>query len=123
MHFRNEKHKVAFIAATRKANRKDKAAMCMLYLLTADRLLWRAAKRQSNGGKILLGRIRLEFGTENSYTLLCCAKDLLYGTEHITAADLADREVISPKMYRLIETAMNIRRYGICERGAEGIEQ
>lgn len=49
---------------------------CKLYLLTADRALWRAAKRQMWNGKIILGRIRLACGTESSYTLLCCAKDL-----------------------------------------------
>ena len=91
-----------------------------LYLLTADRALWRAAKRESNGGKYPLGRIRLAFGTESSYTLLCCAKDLTLGTDHITAADLADREVISPKLYKIIETAMSIRRYGISETKDSG---
>ncbi len=88
---------------------------CKLYLLTADRALWRAAKRQMWNGKIILGRIRLACGTESSYTLLCCAKDLTLGTDHITAADLADREVISPKLFKIIETAVAIRRYGINE--------
>lgn len=94
--------------------------MCKLYLLTADRALWRAAKRESNGGKYPLGRIRLAFGTESSYTLLCCAKDLTLGTDHITAADLADREVVSPKLYKIVETAMSIRRYGITETKDSG---
>ena len=38
---------------------------CKLYLLTADRALWRAAKRQMWNGKIILGRIRLACGTES----------------------------------------------------------
>ena len=120
MYFKNEAHKTAFVRAAKKANEKDRRLMCKLYLLTADRALWRAAKRESNGGKYPLGRIRLAFGTESSYTLLCCAKDLTLGTEHITAADLADREVVSPKLYKIIETAMEIRRYGITETKDSG---
>ena len=115
MYFRNEAHKTAFSKASRKLNRRDRSLMCKLYLLTADRALWRAAKRQMWNGKIILGRIRLACGTESSYTLLCSAKDLTLGTDHITAADLADREVISPKLFKIIETAVAIRRYGINE--------
>ena len=103
MYFKNEAHKTAFVHAAKKANAKDRRLMCKLYLLTADRALWRAAKRESNGGKYPLGRIRLAFGTESSYTLLCCAKDLALGTDHITSADLADREVISPKLYKILK--------------------
>lgn len=120
MYFKNEAHKTAFVHAAKKANAKDRRLMCKLYLLTADRALWRAAKRESNGGKYPHGRIRLTFGTESSYTLLCCAKDLTLGMDHITAADLADREVVSPKLYKIVETAMSIRRYGITETKDSG---
>lgn len=58
MYFKNEAHKTAFVRAAKKANQKDRRLMCKLYLLTADRALWRAAKRESNGGKYPLGRIR-----------------------------------------------------------------
>ena len=58
---------------------------------------------KATGGKYPLGRTRLAFGTESSYTLLCCAKDLALGTDHITSADLADREVISPKLYKILK--------------------
>ncbi len=115
MYFKNKAHREVFIHAAQRANRNDRKLMCKLYLLTADRALWRAAKRQMRSGKILLNRIRLYCGTESSYTLLCCAKDLTLGTEHITAADLADREVIPPPLYRLIETAVGIRRNGLSE--------
>lgn len=115
MYFKNKAHRDVFIRAVQQADRRDKATLCKLYLLTADRALWRAAKRQMRSGKILLNRIRLYYGTESSYTLLCCAKDLTLGTEHITAADLADRDVIPPPLYRLIETAVGIRRNGLKE--------
>lgn len=53
------------------------------------------------------------------YTLLCCAKDLAYGTEHITAADLADREVVSPKLLKIICNGIAIRRYGFEEKNGQ----
>ena len=113
MYFRNETHKAIFKRITRKMNRSDKALMSKMYLLTGDRALWRAAKRESRNGNYSLGRIRLYCGTEDSYTLLCCAKDLTIGTSHITVADLADKEVISKKLNKMIRTAVAIRRYGI----------
>ena len=83
MYFKNEAHKTAFVHAAKKANAKDRRLMCKLYLLTADRALWRAAKRESNGGKYPLGRIRLAFGTESSNSsLLCKRPDARYGSYH-----------------------------------------
>lgn len=51
--------------------------------------------------------------TENAYTLFCCAKDLYLGTKHIAVKDLADMDLISPKMFGLICNAMAIRRFGL----------
>ena len=85
MYFKNKAHRDVFIHASQRANRNDRKQMCKLYLLTADRALWRAAKRQMWNGKIILGRIRLACG------------------------------VISPKLFKIIETAVAIRRYGINE--------
>ena len=50
---------------------------------------------------------------EKAYTLFCCAKDLYLGTKHITIADLADEQLISPKMFGIICNALAIRRFGI----------
>ena len=85
MNFRNEKHRLAFVEAIRKLDKKNFALMSALYLLTA----------------------------EHGYTLLCCAKDLYLGTKHITISDLADTELIAPRMFALICNAMAIRRFGL----------
>ncbi len=50
---------------------------------------------------------------ENSYPLFCAAKDLYLGTKHLTVRDLADAELISPKVFALICNAMAIRRFGL----------
>ena len=112
MEFRNEKHKTAFTEAIKRVKPNTKTMASALYLLTADNALWRNIKRQINGNQITLYRIRPRNLTEDGYTLFCCAKDMLYGTAYLTANDLADRELISPKMYKLICNAMMIRRYG-----------
>ena len=116
MEFRNEKHKAAFTEAIKKVKPSTKTMASALYLLTADNGLWRSVKRQMNGAQFPLYRIHPRNITEDGYTLFCCAKDMLYGTAYLTANDLADRELISPKIYKLILGAMMIRRYGLKEK-------
>ena len=84
-----------------------------LYLLTADRRLWIAAKGRTERNEIHLNRIKLREYSVNAYTLLCAAKDIYLGTKHLTVSDLADPELISPKMFALICKAMAIRRFGL----------
>ena len=51
--------------------------------------------------------------TEAGYALFCCAKDLAIGTKHLTISDLADSDLIPPKLFGVICNAMAIRRYGL----------
>lgn len=111
--FRNEKHRTLFLSSLRRMNKKDKAAMSALYLLTADNRLWQTAKRYICGNRIPLRKMRLRAVSEDSYTLFCCAKDLLYGTNYLTVSDLGDRELISPRILKVIYNAVAIRRLGI----------
>ena len=117
--YRNEKHRAVFIAAARKMNRDDRVLMSAMYLLTADHKLWQAAKRFVKGNRIPLKRIRLKGITETGYTLFCCAKDLMYGTEYLTARDLADRELIPPQILKVIGNAIKIKRHGLAAIGFE----
>jgi len=50
---------------------------------------------------------------EKAYTLFCCAKDLYLGTKHINIADLADEQLIPPKMFGIICNVLAKRRFGI----------
>lgn len=113
MDYRNEKHRIAFIEAIEKLNRKDFALMSAVYLLTAEHTLWMKAKHRVGQNEICFDAIKLQNSTENAYTLFCCAKDLYLGTKHITIKDLADRELIRPKIFALICNAMAIRRFGL----------
>lgn len=113
MDYRNEKHRIAFTEAIRKLNRKDFALMSAIYLLTAEHALWMTVKRNIGNNIIRFDEIKLQNSTENAYTLFCCAKDLYLGTKHITIKDLADTDLIRPRIFDLICNAMAIRRFGL----------
>ena len=113
MRYKNEKHKNAFEEAVRKKDKKDYAIMAALYLLTADYRLWNLSKRHVGKISINFADIRLKNIHANGYALFCCAKDLCLGTKHLTVADLADTDLIPPKLFELICNAMAIRRFGL----------
>lgn len=113
MNFRNEKHRLAFVEAIRKLDKKNFALMSALYLLTAEHKLWMQIRIYVERNEIKFDRFKPKDSTENEYTLLCCAKDLYLGTKHITISDLADTELIAPRMFALICNAMAIRRFGL----------
>lgn len=113
MNFRNEKHRLAFVEAIRKLDKKIFALMSALYLLTAEHKLWMQIRNYVERNEIKYERFKPKDSTENGYTLLCCAKDLYLGTKHITISDLADTELIAPRMFALICNAMAIRRFGL----------
>ena len=113
MDYRNEKHRIAFTKAIEKLNTKDYALMSAIYLLTAEQALWMKAKHRVGQNEIRFDSINLQNSSENAYTLFCCAKDLYLGTKHITIKDLADRELIRPRIFELICNAMAIRRFGL----------
>lgn len=113
MYFRNEHHRQAFREGMKKTNRKDKETVSAVYLLSAEPCLWRRAMQASVYGKILLNNVRLSGITEDGYILLGAAKDIKYGTKYLTLGDLSDRSLVSPKIYKLISQALQLRRCGL----------
>ena len=113
MNFRNETHRLTFVEAIRKLDKKNFALMSALYLLTAEHKLWMQIRNYVERNEIKFDRFKPKDSTENGYTLLCCAKDLYLGTKHITISDLADTELVAPRMFALICNAMAIRRFGL----------
>ena len=113
MYFRNEHHRQAFRKEMKKTNRKDRESVSAVYLLSAEPCLWRRAKQASVYGKSLLNNVRLSGITEDGYILLGAAKDIKYGTKYLTLGDLSDRSLITPKIYKLISQAMQIKRCGL----------
>lgn len=113
MDYRNEKHRIAFTEAIKKMNKKDYALMSAIYLLTAEHSLWMTVKHGVGQDEIRFDAITLKDSTVNAYTLFCCAKDLYLGTKHISIKDLADKDLIRPRIFNLICNAMAIRRFGL----------
>lgn len=112
MYFKNEKHRQAFEAGIKKANKKDKETLCLIYLLSADSCLWRRAKQSAGNRIIMLNSIRLTNISEDGYVFLGAAKDIKYGTKYLTLGDLTDRTLITPKVYKVLCQAMQLRRCG-----------
>lgn len=106
MQFKNEKHKEEFTQAIKHIDKEDKTMLSVLYLLTADKSLWRKTKNYMRSGYIALNRVRIRRISEDGYTLFCCAKDMLYGTEHMTPNDLADKDLISSRVFILRPMSM-----------------
>ncbi len=113
MNYRNKSHQAVFDSMAKKLGRNDNVKMAVLFLLTADGKLWNASKHHISRGQINLADIKLRKGTPRAYTLLCCAKDMALGTNYLTVNDLADKELIPPKLLGIINNAISIRRYGI----------
>lgn len=123
MKFKNKNHQAIFNNAANKLNRHDKTKMAILYLLTADVRLWNMAKHHVRKGYIDLDGIDLgNKGYPKAYTLLGVAEDIANDTSYLSIHDLADTEVITPKMYGIIVGAININRNGIVSRKTDDKE-
>lgn len=120
MKFKNKNHQALFLSEAAKLNRHDKNKMAILYLLTADLKLWNTAKHHVRKGYIDLDGIDLgSKGYPKAYTLLGAAKDIVNDTNYLSLHDLADTEIITPKMFGIIVTAIGINRNGITGRKEE----
>ncbi|MFQ7078348.1 MAG: hypothetical protein ACLRSW_10625 [Christensenellaceae bacterium] len=75
--------------------------------------LWQISKPWIDKNRIPLQHIHLRASGEESYILLCCAKDLTLGTKHLSIDDLADTTVITPQMFEILCNAIAIRRFGL----------
>ncbi len=113
MNYYSKWHEYGFNKALERIDRENYKLISAVYLLKADTQLWRRVQNQVEKNCIRFDKMNLGSVDEKAYTLFCCAKDLYLGTKHITIADLADEQLISPKMFGIICYALSIRRFGI----------
>ena len=113
MRFKNELHKRRFMDAIKKMNSKDNTQIAVTFLLTADRQLWNRCRIYMVDNKVPLHRVKLKHVKEDAYVLFCGAKDIAYGTTYISMKDLVDKDVVSRQLWRLIFTALEIKRFGV----------
>ena len=91
----------------------DKDAWCgALYLLTADKNLWKGAEGAVKPDFIDFPSVSVRGVDRDGYVLYHTAKDLYRGTIHISLADLTDGELVSDRAFRLLLNAFLVCRYG-----------
>lgn len=113
MSYRGDRHQALFCKELQKRENPSAAMLCVLYLLTADSRLWSRLRQNIYAKGVQLKNVHLGDITPEAYTLFLAAKDLYYGTKHITISDLADKGTISPQIFGIVCEAMAIRRYGL----------
>ena len=111
--FRNNAHRTVFLEASRNMNRSNYALLAALYLLTADSRLWNQVKDCVQHNQILFDQMKPKNHSTNSYAMFSVAKDLYLGTNHMSLCDLADTELIPPKIFAIICNSMAVFRLGL----------
>ena len=113
MKYKNETHQLIYktylIASPYKYPKKSLAA---IFLLSADRELWRRAKKAIDKKKIFFDRIDKKGLGTYAFALLHLASDICDGTQYVSLRDLADPYLISDLTYMLIVEAIAICRDG-----------
>jgi hypothetical protein len=102
-----------FTKAIRRLDRGNYTLMAVVYLFAADTRLWSMTEKSICYSGVDFSRIRLRNCSVGLYTLYCAAKDLYYGTDRLIIGDLADAEVVPPKVFNVVCNAMAICRVGL----------
>lgn len=112
MNYRGERHEILFKKELQKREHPSAAMLCALYLLTADCRLWARIKQNVHVSNIHFHDVKLGIVSSDAYILYMTARDLYCGTGHITISDLADKTVVSKKLFGILCDAMTLRRHG-----------
>ena len=121
--FQNDRHKNIFEMHWKLLRKPNNRALAALYLLTADSALWNCCKRYlDERGKLNFAAIRLVALSADGYALWKAVKELQTGQRQISLCELADREVISDRAFRLITQAAAIARFGTAALGAFSLD-
>ena len=82
------------------------------FLLSAERELWRRAKRAIRKKKIYFDELEKTGLSAYAFVLLHLAKDLYEGTHYVVLQDMCDRHLVSDKTCELVCSAIGIARNG-----------
>ena len=112
MLFYDPLHRITFYNQYLKLNHQNAGLISAVYLLTADNELWKYAWKFVDRDSVSFGKIRPKDLSPEAYILLCAAKDLYLGTEHISLSELADPVIVEKITFCLVLNALGIRRFG-----------
>ena len=110
--YQNTLHRKIFETEMLNLRSPDNKAMAVLYLLTADHALWSEARHHIQSGRIDLKNMHIGQVSPDSYALWKAAREFQSGEKQITLGELADREMVSDKAFRLIVQAAAVARFG-----------
>ena len=111
--FISKYHQQRFEQIVNKLDKYNNVLMSAVYLLTTDTKLWKQSKNYVEKNRICFAAFKPTGCTETGYTAYCSAKDVYLGSKHFTLSDLADKDIISPKLFEMLCMAMAIKRDGI----------
>ena len=116
MYFKEKRHKEQFIKFTKERTgiEYSNTFLAVIYLITADKELWGKSQRAVERDKLNFDKIKLNGISITGYTFCKVAIDIYNGNaDHLGAKDLANRNIISNNVYRVIQQALQICRFGI----------
>ena len=113
MSYRGQQHNEIFALATKNRPNSSYRYLSVIYLLTANKRLWNRSKKAVFSNSVDFSEINCAGLEPETYTLLTTAKDFDNDDGNLTVADLANKEIISAKLFSIICTAISICRYGL----------
>ncbi len=119
-------HKWRYYSAVQKVKRHcgriTSGYLAALYLLTADKKLWRFATGSVYINEVDFVAMKVQYLSEDSYAYYIAAKELHMGERLIKQSELADQTVVSDQAFELIVHARLIKAYGDIVLKLEGKE-
>lgn len=115
MNFKEKRHEKRFKEYLKEKDIKySNRELATIYLLAADDQLWKKAQDGIENGKLDFKKIKLKGINIRGYAFCKVAMDIYNGnTSHMDVKDLANKNIISNNVYRVIEQALQICRFGI----------
>ncbi len=113
MIFRNNNHGVTFEKEIKYHKGCSRRFATALFLLTADTRLWLQAENHVGSHEIDIAAIKPRRLDGMAYVCYMLARDIITGSRTVTVTELADSDLMSPRYFMVIQTAMLIRGYGL----------
>ena len=112
MIFKNKIHEKTFSSKQKDFSNSNRA-LAAVFILTADKDLWKRMKNNCENGQIVFDGILLSDFSPEQYALFMAVKDLYLDETHLSITDLADKAVLDSNAFALVMNAICIARCGM----------
>lgn len=113
MFYKGKTHKRIFKEFVENSTYKySKNTLAVIYLLSADKLVWRNSREAVSEKIVNPNLISLTDATPYGYMIAKVAIDIANGTTHLTFNDLTDKYLTADYIFEMIVTALRIARKG-----------